>query len=110
MRYVIILKQRGEGCDYTIGCGINFKIIEARDFAEAQVKARAYFIENYSYGCEYDRNLCDLEAMTIAAAPTSLPVDEWWSAIRIKEVERQKAAKEAEELAELERLKKKYNK
>ena len=110
MRYVIILEQRGEGCDYTIGCGINYKTIEAKDFEEAQAKAKAYVIENYTYGCEYDRSLCDLEYMTIAAAPTSLPINEWWDEERKKELKELRDVKEAEERAELARLQKKYNK
>lgn len=29
MQYLVIFKQAGEGCDYTIGCGMNYEIMEA---------------------------------------------------------------------------------
>lgn len=29
MRYLVCRKQEGVGCDYTIGCGMNFEFVEA---------------------------------------------------------------------------------
>lgn len=34
MKYLVIAKQRGEGCDYSIGCGISVDDVEA-DSADA---------------------------------------------------------------------------
>ena len=38
MKFLICLKQSGEGCDYTIGCGMNFEIIEASSLENAKEK------------------------------------------------------------------------
>jgi hypothetical protein len=35
MEYLVCLKQRGEGCDYTIGCGYIFKYLDAASIDEA---------------------------------------------------------------------------
>ena len=34
MQYMVIYKQSGEGCDYTIGCGMKYEILEADDMKE----------------------------------------------------------------------------
>lgn len=34
-KFLYLKKQSGEGCDYTIGCGINFEIIHAQSFDDA---------------------------------------------------------------------------
>lgn len=31
MEYFVVCRQKGEGCDYTIGCGIKFLTIDAKD-------------------------------------------------------------------------------
>ncbi len=37
--YLAVMKQNGEGCDYTIGCGINVKVIHnVGSFMEAMSK------------------------------------------------------------------------
>ena len=30
-KYFVVLQQIGEGCDYTIGCGIDYKVIDAEN-------------------------------------------------------------------------------
>jgi hypothetical protein len=108
MKYVIIFEQRGEGCDYTIGCGIKFKIIEANDLEDARNKAKEYFLMNYCYGAEWDRNLCNIEYMTIAENPEYLPVGDWWNEVMEEKKKKAEKAQEAKEKAELARLLKKY--
>jgi hypothetical protein len=39
MKYMIVKQQNGEGCDYTIGCGISVEIIEAGSIQEAEAIA-----------------------------------------------------------------------
>jgi len=39
-KYVAILKQRAEGCDYTIGCGISTYVFDANDWNDAFQKVR----------------------------------------------------------------------
>lgn len=38
MQYLVIFKQSSEGCDYTIGCGINYEIMEADSVEDLKEK------------------------------------------------------------------------
>lgn len=38
MKYLVCEKQNGEGCDYTIGCGMNYYIIEGRSIEDVEGK------------------------------------------------------------------------
>tara|TARA_Y100000034_G_scaffold112283_1_gene146125 strand:- start:90 stop:419 length:330 start_codon:yes stop_codon:yes gene_type:complete len=38
MQYLVIFKQAGEGCDYTIGCGMNYEIMEADSIEDLKEK------------------------------------------------------------------------
>jgi hypothetical protein len=38
-KFAIIMKQVGEGCDYTIDCGISVELLEADNRADAVVEA-----------------------------------------------------------------------
>lgn len=45
-KWLCVREQRGEGCDYSIGCGKDFDIIEADDLKEAKRLAiKASFME-----------------------------------------------------------------
>ena len=108
MKFIIIIKQRGEGCDYTIGCGMTTKIIDAVDDVEAEEKVKEMFLKDYCYGLEYDKSLCDIESITIAPSPESLPIKIWWKEHLEEEFNEERAEKEEKEKIELARLLKKY--
>lgn len=36
MKFAVIMSQEEEGCDYTIGCGISFEIVEAESIEEVK--------------------------------------------------------------------------
>lgn len=38
MKYYAYLKQKGEGCDYTIGCAQTIRTFEANDDDDAKLK------------------------------------------------------------------------
>ncbi len=38
MKYLVLQKQEDEGCDYTIGCGMNYEFIAAENHEEAVEK------------------------------------------------------------------------
>ena len=40
--FVCVMKQKGEGCDYTIGCGTVAYSFEADDWNDAFLKAKVY--------------------------------------------------------------------
>lgn len=39
MKTFLMLKEQGGGCDYTIGCGINYEILRAASMEDAKRKA-----------------------------------------------------------------------
>jgi hypothetical protein len=46
MTYLIVYKQKGEGCDYTIGCGIRIERIVANNLDEVSDHLRKTFDPN----------------------------------------------------------------
>ena len=54
-KFIAIRVQNGEGCDYTIGCGMNYSEVEADNFDDAweKLKAKAY-LDDY----ELDGECC----------------------------------------------------
>lgn len=46
MRYMVLMKQDGEGCDYSIGCGMTFEEFRADDDAKALDKVKTR-LEDY---------------------------------------------------------------
>jgi hypothetical protein len=104
MKYIAILRQEG-GCDYTIGCGINTIQFEAVNAQEAAAKLQEIVIENYSG--EEQR----LKTIHFFEAANSYEVDlnKWYK--KIDDAKKQAKLDEVtiRELAELDRLKKKYN-
>lgn len=50
--YVVVMKQKDEGCDYTIGCGTKYEFIEADGIEEAMRKSYEMWAgdECLSYG------------------------------------------------------------
>ena len=105
MQYILVMQQRGEGCDYSIGCGIKYRIMTAVDYPEAEKLAKAYIQDMYPP--DHDE---ELERAYLAILPSheSLPLVEWYDEIRT--INRDAEAQEVrdKELAELERLKDKY--
>lgn len=48
MKYYAYLKQEGEGCDYTIGCGNTLITLNAENDKNAKEKLKEIIIEQYS--------------------------------------------------------------
>jgi hypothetical protein len=61
----------GEGCDYYIGCGINYQEIEADSYSEAYDKAREIVVSEYT-------GESTLESAILTNEVNNLPVDEWY--------------------------------
>ena len=47
--YIAVLKQEGEGCDYTIGCGINILRFDTDNATKARELLIEEIRENYNY-------------------------------------------------------------
>lgn len=106
MKYVAILKQASEGCDYTIGCGINVIEYDSSTTMEAALALKELIKTNYSN----PENR--LKEVKLLEAPRLFEVDlqRWYNEIDTEEKKRMEDETRKKELAELERLKKKYEK
>lgn len=107
MTYYLFLRQEGQGCDYTIGCGMRLIILRATTLDEAKGESKEYFdADNYGYG-RGDYALSD--AMIMRCEFNAMPILN-----KILKDEREAREKEQEqnklnqERAEFERLKKKF--
>lgn len=107
MKYLYCKKQIGQGCDYTIGCGMVYGIIEAQSIEEA--------IEEIIYPsgrdeCSALEGEMSLEEIFLVPAENVTKVDIETKREEI-ENERKRQAAETEkekELSELKRLQNKY--
>jgi hypothetical protein len=99
-RYLAIVNQRGEGCDYTIGCGTAVSVVmEAETIEEATARVLAEWPPWSHYG---ERDIARVTIYEVAAVHDIAPA-------LTAEVERlkgeHKAAERAEKMRVLEKLK-----
>ena len=60
--YLVCMRQYGEGCDYTIGCGMKYKVVGAENREEAieKVLYPDGRDEGYSYTLDGEQELVEL--------------------------------------------------
>jgi excinuclease UvrABC ATPase subunit len=104
MKYIGILRQEG-GCDYTIGCGINTVLFEAENAIQAAKKLQGIIKESYN------SNESMLKSANFYQINESYEVDLkiWYQQFSQEKESILEREKREYELAEYERLKKKYN-
>lgn len=99
--------EQENGCDYTIACGKVMRKLKATNLSEAQQETVEIIKESYYPGTEFEISKATIiESITVL----NLSVDAIYDAMK---TERQKQKDEEirlRELADLERLKKKYEK
>jgi len=105
MRFYILTRQPGEGCDYTIGCGMRWALIEAGTVEEAAIMAAQKVRDRGWRGEGADKAILVPADSAVDLAPL-LDADVAREAAERDFAERQKT--EASERAEYERLHKKY--
>lgn len=50
-KWICVMRQKGDGCDYSIGCGVKVAEVEANDFASAKAAAlKATYLDEYTGG------------------------------------------------------------
>jgi hypothetical protein len=112
MRYLIAEQQEGEGCDYTIGCGMRFYF---EDFDGPLDEAVKHFTTKIAYPDGEEEGLAidgdnALAEVWIVPADGAVALD--LAAIREADkkmrAEAKKREKEASEKAEFERLRQKF--
>lgn len=104
MKFIAILRQEGEGCDYTIGCGINVIQFEAEDYIEAAKKLKLIVYENYNND---DARLKSLIYYHVDGTYDT-DIKKWYDEFATLKVQKIEKEKELSERMELERLLKKY--
>ena len=97
--YIVVYKQLGEGCDYTINCGIDIRMFSGDTIDEIKEIVEDRLIAEYG-----DRiGMCEIHEISKS---TEININEIYSVLN-DDVD---SLKEAEELMEYERLKRKYDK
>ena len=107
MKYTVILKQDGEGCDYTIGCGMTKTTIEANSLDEAKEKLNKLIIETYPR-TRMERGLAWAELYEEKIY--SAPVEDLYAEKQQKEDKEDQEIREKKDREEFERLKEKFAK
>lgn len=116
-KFAVVLKQQGEGCDYSIGCGMTLLMLDASTRDEALIEAKRRILgkpsEDAYYGYE-DSYLvgteANLESATVVQIEYEFPVKEWYHQILAAQAASDEKQKLAKERAEYERLQKKFGK
>lgn len=112
-KYIAVLKQAGEGCGYTIGCGLSVE--ELGEHPNAVDAFTGYVGRDDGFASFYERHLKDraewrLQSFTIYEVAAVSSVD--LAALKTGEEQRRadaaKQKADAKERAEYERLAKKY--
>lgn len=113
-QWICIMRQRGEGCDYTIGCGVKVYAFEAKNEEQARKIAMTELGNEHfngesdpSYYIDGEGALSEWSLYQVTTGFNMMPLLEE-ALTRYRSVEEKEV--EAKELAELERLKKKFGK
>lgn len=106
MKFIAILRQEGEGCDYTIGCGINTIQFEAENALEAGKKLKLIVFENYNHD---EAKLKSLHYYQVDGTYEA-DIKRWYNEFAEEKTLREQTAVKEKELAELQRLLNKYGK
>ena len=121
--YLLILVQKGRGCDYTIGCGRRFVELKALSDEEAILECRKILIGEpddnltcgYSNNGEHplafgEGNKCDIKDAVLYkfSDKTVLPINPWFEEAKSTLNKIKQLAHLNKEKAEHERLKSKF--
>jgi len=108
MKFLVCEKQDGEGCDYTIGCGMTFYTVEAESIEGAQEEIIwPDGKEEYS-SLEGEQSLIEILIIPFDQV-FKVDIQPIKNSIRIARQIDANNEKEQSEKAELKRLKDKYN-
>jgi len=96
MEFVVLLRQQGEGCDYTIGCGYKYIFIEAMDMDDALYQVRTKNRKDYEDGTKYiySYRADELEEVTIIPITQKVDALHFMSEREKREAEEEKRRQE----------------
>jgi hypothetical protein len=104
-KYKAYLKQYGDGCDYSIGCGIRVIDIEANNTGEAAGKLALIIMNQY---CDEMNEISEAQLYEVSETH-DIPVDFIYKKQSEIEENKKKRQIEEQERKEFERLKSKYS-
>lgn len=118
-KYAVVIKQNGEGCDYTIGCGMQTVELKSTTREEALREARMIVQGtpdgDYEYGfadtmlIDYDHTTTSrIQYAKLVQIEEDLPVAQWHAELLAAHRRSQEESTEAKERAEYERLRNKF--
>lgn len=107
MKYILVLKQEAEGCDYSIECGTKVVELKATTFDGVHQEAKNCILsDDEGYLAEDFRlksaMLCEV------VAEEALPVKEWYAEYEAAQHKQERQAQLEKERREYERLKAKF--
>lgn len=111
MKYGIVIKQEGEGCDYTIGCGTRFVEFDAPDDVAARDWVREQHTPDEDNTRPYlagENNETTFERVTLVKIVEVLPIEAWRDEVAAKARNAIAKRDDAAEKAELQRLLKRH--
>jgi hypothetical protein len=103
-RFVAILKSN-EGCDHSISCGVKAIQLDASDVKHAGVILKQIVKTDFNAA---ETKLSSLSFFEVKER-YSVDLNKWYAEIEQEEAKSRENAEKERELAEFERLKKKYN-
>lgn len=108
MLYFAYLIQKGEGCDYTIGCGRQLLRLRAANHPDAVKELKTRILDKEE-GYQDERKLAGVDLLEVITE-TNIPIEEWYQEIERAKINRERQQQEETERATLAKLKAKYEK
>ncbi len=101
MSYVALIRQAAEGCDYTIGCGLNWLMLKATTREAAIAKLHELIIgkpdgDDYDGGYRGDDTLSNVTLLDVSEI-VIIPVEKWYAEAEIDVLRRQQQTLELQE-------------
>ncbi len=110
--FIAWLKQKGEGCDYTIGCGFELVELQSQSLDAARLELENIILGedgNGSYTQESGRELSEAHLYEVNSKHI-MPLDIWYQEHNKKQQQAALKYMEEQEHKEFERLQKKFGK
>jgi len=111
-KYGLLLKQEGEGCDYSIGCGMTLLLLKAPEKYAARDEAFAILMdENHVDHLIFDNDKDDnngptLESAYVVELDHELPIHDWYRELGLISAKSVESRRLQEQRKLYERLKK----
>lgn len=110
MLYLVIMKEEGEGCDYTIGCGMNYEMVEAEN--EESLIKKIVFPDGEDENSIFENTDRSYEEIIYVPVDdiTRLDIDSIKRKIENKNLEEEEEKQRKKDEEDFERLRKKLGK